>query len=189
MGLIKPALIHSVFLPSLKGAETKMSASDLESSIYLSDTDKQIQKKVGNAFSGGQDTREEHRRLGGRTAVDIPFQYLKFFLEDDDELERIRTEYESGAMETGQIKKICTGVLQQYVKAFRERRQAVDEHMLERFLRPRALKYKGKRLNAGKEFLKKHIEASMRQLKSMEEELDSSEDEQNRQGMPKEGSR
>ena len=159
-----------------------MSASDTESSIYLADTDKQIQKKVGNSFSGGQDTREEHRRLGGRTAVDIPFQYLKFFLEDDTELERIRTEYESGQMESGEIKKVCTGVLQGYVKAFRERRQEVNEDVLRRFLRPRPLEYKGKALKAGIEFMEKDIEAMEKELESRKKELKSIKDAVDEQG-------
>jgi len=38
----KPALIHSTFIPSLVGAKTKMSASDENSSIYLTDTPKQV---------------------------------------------------------------------------------------------------------------------------------------------------
>ena len=38
----KPALIHSTFIPSLLGAKTKMSASDENSSIYLTDTPKQV---------------------------------------------------------------------------------------------------------------------------------------------------
>lgn len=54
MKLPKPAIIHTVFLPSLKGSESKMSASDADSSIFLSDTDKQIKKKIGQAFSGGK---------------------------------------------------------------------------------------------------------------------------------------
>ena len=43
------------------------------------------------AFSGGQDTVEEHRKLGGNTEVDVSYQYLSFFLEDDDQLARIKT--------------------------------------------------------------------------------------------------
>ncbi|KAH7700666.1 tryptophanyl-tRNA synthetase, partial [Aphelenchoides avenae] len=42
------------------------------------------------AFSGGQASREEHRRLGGNCDVDIPFQYLRYFLDDDEKLENIR---------------------------------------------------------------------------------------------------
>lgn len=46
LGSPKPSLIHSTFLPSLQGANTKMSASDLNSAIYLTDTPKQIKNKV-----------------------------------------------------------------------------------------------------------------------------------------------
>lgn len=46
LGYAKPALIHSQFLPALQGAQTKMSASDMNSSIYLSDTPNVIKKKV-----------------------------------------------------------------------------------------------------------------------------------------------
>lgn len=42
----KPALIHSKFFPSLKGPQSKMSASDENSSIFVTDTDNQIKKKV-----------------------------------------------------------------------------------------------------------------------------------------------
>ena len=43
------------------------------------------------AFSGGRDTIEEHRKLGGNTDVDVAYQYLTFFLEDDDKLAHIKT--------------------------------------------------------------------------------------------------
>ena len=42
------------------------------------------------AFSGGQDTKEEHRRLGGNTEVDVSYQYLTFFLEDDQRLAQLK---------------------------------------------------------------------------------------------------
>ena len=119
-----------------------MSASDTDSSIFLSDTDNQIKKKIGKAFSGGQDTREEHERLGGRTAVDIPFQYLTFFLEDDERLEHIRQQYESGKMQSGEMKATATKELQAYVAAFRERRKAVTPEIREEFMRPRQLIFK-----------------------------------------------
>lgn len=43
-----------------------------------------------HAFSGGQATIEEHREKGGNCDVDIAYQYLTFFLEDDEKLEQIR---------------------------------------------------------------------------------------------------
>jgi tryptophanyl-tRNA synthetase len=42
------------------------------------------------AFSGGGTTVEEHRMKGGDCDVDIPYQYLTFFLEDDDRLAQIK---------------------------------------------------------------------------------------------------
>jgi tryptophanyl-tRNA synthetase len=42
------------------------------------------------AFSGGQDTLEKQRALGANIDVDVPYQYLTFFLEDDAELARVR---------------------------------------------------------------------------------------------------
>ena len=53
----------SFFSP--KGAQTKMSASDANSSIFLSDTPKQIKNKINKyAFSGGGATVEEHKEKG-----------------------------------------------------------------------------------------------------------------------------
>lgn len=43
-----------------------------------------------HAFSGGQATVEEHREKGGDCNVDISYQYLKFFLEDDEKLKQIK---------------------------------------------------------------------------------------------------
>ena len=86
----KPTLIHSKFFPALQGPQTKMSASDPNSSIFMSDTPAQIKNKISrHGFSGGRETEEEHRRLGGDTEVDVSYQYLSFFLDDDEELEQI----------------------------------------------------------------------------------------------------
>ena len=42
-----------------------MSASDPNSAVFVTDTPKQVQKKINKyAFSGGQPTVEEHRQLG-----------------------------------------------------------------------------------------------------------------------------
>lgn len=46
MGMPKPSLIFSVFFPALQGSTTKMSASDQNSAIFLTDTPKQIKNKV-----------------------------------------------------------------------------------------------------------------------------------------------
>ena len=120
-----------------------MSASDPDSTIYLKDTDNQIKKKIGKAFSGGQDTQELQRKLGGRTKVDVPYQYLTFFLEDDTRLEELRQAYEKGELQSGEMKMAAAQELQSYVKAFRERRQAITPEIRHEFMRPRQLEFKG----------------------------------------------
>lgn len=53
----------------------------------MTDTANQIKKKVkAHAFSGGRETLEEHRQFGGDPDVDVAFQYLLFFLDDDEDI-------------------------------------------------------------------------------------------------------
>ncbi|XP_066993683.2 tryptophan--tRNA ligase, cytoplasmic isoform X2 [Anabrus simplex] len=125
-----------------QGAQTKMSASDPNTSIFLTDTPKQIKNKVNkHAFSGGQATIEEHREKGGNCDVDISYRYLTFFLEDDERLEQIRKDYTSGALLTGELKKELIDVLQPIVSKHQERRAQVTDEVLQTFMTPRKLKF------------------------------------------------
>ena len=57
---LKPACIHSVFIPALQGAQTKMSASSQDTSIFVTDDAAKIKNKINKyAFSGGKQTAEE----------------------------------------------------------------------------------------------------------------------------------
>lgn len=46
LGFHKPALLHSIFFPALQGPQSKMSASDPTSSIFLTDSMEEIEEKV-----------------------------------------------------------------------------------------------------------------------------------------------
>lgn len=86
----KPCLIHAKFFPALQGPQTKMSASVDSSAIFMTDTPKQIKNKINkHAFSGGGATLEEHKANGGNPDVDVAYQYLSFFMEDDEQLQKI----------------------------------------------------------------------------------------------------
>jgi len=131
----KPALIHSKFFPALQGPQTKMSASDVNSSIFMTDTQNQIKNKINrHGFSGGQETEEEHRRLGGNPDVDVSYQYLTFMLDDDEELARLYNEYKAGTLLTGQLKARCIQVLQGLVKGFQERRSKITDAEVAKFM-------------------------------------------------------
>ncbi|EAU88319.1 tryptophanyl-tRNA synthetase [Coprinopsis cinerea okayama7 len=134
----KPTLLHSKFFPALQGPQTKMSASDPNSSIFMTDKPNQIKNKINrHGFSGGKETEEEHRRLGGDTEVDVAYQYLTFFLEDDEELKRIGEEYRAGTLLTGQLKARCIAILQEFVSSFQQRRAAVTDDLVDAFMDPK----------------------------------------------------
>jgi len=142
LGYLKPALLHSTFFPALQGAQTKMSASDANSSIFLTDTPKMIKNKINkHAFSGGKDTIEEHREKGGNCDVDISFQYLKFFMEDDDKLEKIRKDYSSGDLLSGFLKKELIDILGPLVEKHQKERKTVTDEVVKQFMTPRKMEF------------------------------------------------
>ncbi|KAK0081427.1 hypothetical protein PV325_012200 [Microctonus aethiopoides] len=140
LGYIKPSLISSSFFPALQGSKTKMSASNCNSAIFLTDTAKQIKNKVNKyAFSGGQPTVEEHRQIGGNCEVDISYQWLRFFLEDDDRLKIIEKNYTSGELLTGELKKELIEVLQEIIGSHQQRREIITDEIVKQYMTPRDL--------------------------------------------------
>uniref|UniRef100_A0A6C0JVH0 Tryptophanyl-tRNA synthetase n=1 Tax=viral metagenome TaxID=1070528 RepID=A0A6C0JVH0_9ZZZZ len=74
--------------------------------LNIFSTPKEIETEIKKfAFSGGRDTIEEHRLKGGDCDIDVSYQYLRFFLEDDERLEEIRRTYTSGELLSGDLKK------------------------------------------------------------------------------------
>jgi len=140
LGFLKPALIHSKFFPALQGSTSKMSASDEASAIFCTDSPKEISSKVKKyAFSGGRQTVEEHREKGGDLATDIPYQWLRFFLFDDEKLKHIGDEYQSGRMLSGEIKEELIKVLQPLVATHQAARSMVTDDIVRSFMTPRKL--------------------------------------------------
>lgn len=137
----KPALIHSKFFPALQGPGSKMSASLEHSAVFLTDTPKQIKKKINsNAFSGGGATLEEHRANGGNVEVDVPYQWLTFFLDDDEELAKLAQEYKAGTLLSGQMKGRCIEVVTSVVEQIQKRRATITVEIMRQFMDPTAPK-------------------------------------------------
>jgi len=139
----KPSLIHSKFFPPLQGAQGKMSSSDANSAIFLTDTPEDIERKIKqHAFSGGQDTKKLQEELGANLDVDVSYQWLRFFLEDDDELIRIGKEYGSGSGEfwsTGKVKAKLVSVLKDLVQEHQERRNLVTDEVVKQWMTERCI--------------------------------------------------
>ncbi|KAG6359407.1 hypothetical protein INS49_012928 [Diaporthe citri] len=140
----KPCMIHSRFLDALQGPGSKMSASIDSSAIFMKDTPNQIKNKINKyAFSGGRETLEEHREKGGQPELDVSYQYLKYFMEDDEELKKVHDSYKKGEMLTGELKALCIKYLQDYVKEFQENRAKVTDEVRDHFMAIRPLECKG----------------------------------------------
>jgi tryptophanyl-tRNA synthetase len=136
----KPACIHAKFFPAITGLKGKMSASVASTTIYLSDDPKQIKNKIKKyAFSGGGETLDEHKANGANLDVDIAYQYLRFFMEDDYELQRIGEEYKAGRMMTGEIKEICSEVITKFVSEYQEKRKKITDEDVKHFCSTREI--------------------------------------------------
>lgn len=140
LGYNKPASIYSTFFPALQGLDKKMSSSVASSGIFMTDKPNDIKNKVNKyAFSGGGATLDEHKANGANLDIDVPYQWLRFFLESDEELAHIAEEYGSGRMMTGEIKKKLIDVLQAFIKDFQDRRAKVTDEVVQQFLEVRKI--------------------------------------------------
>lgn len=121
MGLMPPCSTYHRFVVGMTG--DKMSSSKPETTIFMHDSIEEMSKKVKRAFSGGQATIEEHRRLGGNLSKDVAYQYLQYFFEENDrELESIGRDYESGRLLAGEIKQICIDKAAEWLTELSEKR-------------------------------------------------------------------
>ena len=123
----KPGALLMKFLPALSGPG-KMSSSE-GATIRLTDDRETVREKIHeHAYSGGRTSLEEHRERGGDPDVDVPFQYLAaFFEEDDDELARIEREYRSGELLSGEMKNLAVERIADFLEAHQERRAALGD--------------------------------------------------------------
>jgi tryptophanyl-tRNA synthetase len=124
---------YHLFMPGLGGG--KMSSSDSNSFIALTDSPKEVEMKIKKyAFSGGKDTLEEHRKKGGNPDVDVSYQYLKFFFEPDDEkLQKIHDDYKSGKMLTSELKMILIEKINTFLKEHQKKREFAKKQ-IDKFL-------------------------------------------------------
>ena len=124
IGFYKPALIHCKFLSGLKFYGSKMSTSDPTSTIWTTDTEDIVRKKIMKAFSGGQKTIEEHRKKGGNPDIDVSFQWLYYFFEPNDKkIEKIREDYRSGKILTTELKEYLIEKINSFLKKHQARRE------------------------------------------------------------------
>lgn len=126
---------YHLFMPGLGGG--KMSSSNSSSFIALTDSAEDVKKKINKyAFSGGKDTLEEHKKHGGNPDIDVSFQYLRMFFEEDDKkLDKIEKDYRSGKLFSGELKKILidkiNDFLAEHQKKIKDAEKVIGKFIIE----------------------------------------------------------
>jgi len=100
--LVKPATIHAKFMPGLDGAKMSKSKNNC---FYFKDDEKTLLKKTNKSLSGGRDTLEEHKKLGGVVEKDLACYYLEKYFLSKEESEKINLEYKKGNLLSKDVKK------------------------------------------------------------------------------------
>lgn len=132
MGLLTPSSTYHHFAVGLTGQ--KMSSSKPKTTIFLDDDIQTITKKIKKAYSGGQSTIEEHRRLGGNPDIDVAYQYMMYFFEHDDKhLAEINSDYRNGKILAGEMKQLCIDKATDWMENHIELRDQ-SQHLVDEFL-------------------------------------------------------
>jgi len=120
---------YHIFAPGLRTG--KMSSSDINSFIALTDLPKIVETKIKKyAFSGGQNTIEEHRKKGGNPDIDVSFQYLKMFFEQNDKkLMQIEKNYKSGKMLTSELKEYTIKKINSFLAGHQKKRELAKKRV------------------------------------------------------------
>lgn len=133
IGKKKPAVIHSCFLPGLKGPGTKMSSSDPDSCIFTDDSKKEVERKIDKAFTGGRESAELQKKLGGTPNICTVFMHHFVFNPDDNEVADIEFKCKSGERLCGECKNILKKNLWGFLDEFQEKRKK-SKSKLKKFL-------------------------------------------------------
>jgi len=133
LGFYKPAQIHNKLLPGL-GKGGKMSASEPETAIFTTDDPDAAVKKIMSSYTGGRDTADEQRKLGGRAEICPVYHNYEFlFVPDDNELKKLYDDCKTGKMLCGECKTIFASKLKPFLKEHQKKREQAKD-MLDKFM-------------------------------------------------------
>src|SRR3989304_1315827 len=115
LGYIKPAAIHIKYVPGLKGG--KMGKTLPGSAIFLDEQPEKATQYIMNALTGGRDTAEEQRRIGGDVDKCVVCNYHHYFLQGK-ELEKIIIDEKVGKTLCGESKKVLAKNIKEFLTDF-----------------------------------------------------------------------
>ncbi|MFW5929400.1 MAG: tryptophan--tRNA ligase [Halobacteriota archaeon] len=126
-GFYPPSSIYHRFQTGLTGG--KMSSSVEKSHVALTDTPEDGYDKVMSAETGGRETAELQRELGGEAEKCPVYELYAYSLaEDDEHAKRVYDECVGGERLCGECKSEAAGLMQEFLEEHAERREEhIDE--------------------------------------------------------------
>lgn len=138
--MIPPAALYIKFLNSLKGPQNKMAASDPTTCIYLTDSPREAERKIINAFTGGSPIATKQKEKGGIPEVCSVFSLVNYhFLEDNESFNELYNKCVSGEILCEECKKRTTEYVKKYLiehqKKMEEAKGKMAKYLLKRPIR------------------------------------------------------
>lgn len=124
MNMELPSFLYFLHQSGLQKGK-KMSSSEPDTAIFLDDNEKEIKRKIAKTFTGGRDSLDEQKRLGGRPDICKVFELYKFHHPNDKFVQNIRKRCESGKLLCGDDKKICNEFLIKMLKNHQKKAKKV----------------------------------------------------------------
>jgi tryptophanyl-tRNA synthetase len=123
---ITPSSTYHRFITGLTG--DKMSSSKPKSAIFLSDSPETAEKKVKSAKSGGRESLDEQRKLGGVPEDCTVYELMLYHLEpSENKLKELYDSCKSGSIMCGECKKNAASMMKNFFENFSEKREEAKE--------------------------------------------------------------
>ena len=124
-GFIPPSAVYHRLELALTGGY-KMSKRVPESGFTLDDSAAEASRRVKVAFTGGRDTVEEQRRLGGRAEICPVFDLYRFhFGIDNEHVDRVYHECTKGIRLCGECKQEAIGLVKAFLEEHHRKRDSL----------------------------------------------------------------
>ncbi|MDY6779411.1 MAG: tryptophan--tRNA ligase, partial [Halobacteria archaeon] len=125
-GFYPPSSIYHRFMTGLTGG--KMSSSVPKSHIALTDDPEEGAEKVKSAKTGGRETAEKQRELGGEADECPVYELYAYMLaEDDEHAKQVYDECVGGERLCGGCKSEAADLMEDWLEEHKEKREEAKE--------------------------------------------------------------
>lgn len=115
-----PSFFYFIHQSGLKEG-SKMSSSDPDTAVFLSDSQKEIKRKINRSFTGGKENLEKQKKEGGNPDICKVFEILRFHHPDEEFFQKTERECREGNLLCGECKKNCISFLQNFLKEHQDK--------------------------------------------------------------------